>query len=85
MTKDEVKVFVVLKEEESLPPEEIIQWCIHRLADFKIPRYITYQKSLPKTPSQRIAKYLLKQAEAREEVLDMSGYIQKVLRERRNA
>ncbi len=85
LSEDEVKAFVVLREGESLPPEEMIDWCRERLADFKIPRYLKYQKSLPKTPSQRIAKYLLKQVDAEEETLDMSGYIQKILRERRNS
>jgi crotonobetaine/carnitine-CoA ligase len=63
----------------------MIDWCKERLADFKIPRYLKFQKSLPKTPSQRIAKYLLKQVDAEEETLDMSGYIQEILSERRNA
>jgi crotonobetaine/carnitine-CoA ligase len=85
LSEDEVKVFVVLKEGEDLPPEEMIDWCRERLADFKIPRYLKYKKTLPKTPSQRIAKYLLKQEDAEEGSLDMSGYIQKVLGEKRNS
>jgi crotonobetaine/carnitine-CoA ligase len=84
LSEDEVKAFVVLKEREHLPPEEMIDWCRERLADFKIPRYLRYQKSLPKTPSLRIAKYLLKQVDTEEETLDMNGYIQKILSKRRN-
>ena len=75
LSEDEVKAFVVLKEGKDLPAEEMIDWCRERLADFKIPRYLKYQKTLPKTPSQRIAKYLLKQEDAEEGSLDMSGYI----------
>jgi crotonobetaine/carnitine-CoA ligase len=60
---EEVKVYVVLKENEdreSLSPEKIIAWCEARLASFKIPRYIDYLDSLPKTPTQKIQKSILK-------------------------
>jgi len=61
---EEVKVYVVLTEGETLesvPPEEIISWCSERLAKFKIPRYIEYRDSLPKTATQKIQKNVLKQ------------------------
>lgn len=74
---------MVLKEGEDLPPEEVIDWCLERLANFKIPRYLVYMKSLPKTPSQRVAKYLLR-GKSMEVGLDMKEYIQKVSRERKS-
>lgn len=83
LSEDEVKAFVVLKERGHLPPEEMIKWCIDRLADFKIPRFVEYRKSLPKTPSQRIAKYILKRERAGERTSDMSEYIKKILDERK--
>ena len=82
LSEDEVKAFIVLKEGEFLPPEEIIQWCIDQLADFKIPRYVAYRRSLPKTPSQRIAKYILKREEPGEGTSDMSDTIKRILGER---
>lgn len=78
LSEDEVKAFIVLKEGGDLRPEEMIDWCAGRLADFKIPRYLVYRKSLPKTPSQRIAKYNLKGEGETEGVLDMSEYIRKI-------
>jgi len=59
--EDEVLAVLGLKEGEQLTPEEVIDWCKGRLADFKIPRYIQFRGSLPKTATQRIAKYLLKE------------------------
>jgi len=59
--EDEVLAVLVLKEGQALIPEEVIDWCKERLADFKIPRYIQFRGSLPKTATQRVAKYLLKQ------------------------
>jgi len=79
--EDEVKAFIVLKEGESLRPEEIINWCSERLADFKIPRYVEYVETLPKTPSQRIAKYLLRER-GTEGGRDLSDYIRKIIKQR---
>jgi acyl-CoA synthetase (AMP-forming)/AMP-acid ligase II len=58
---EEVKVYVVLKPGESLPYEELVQWCTARLADFKIPRYIEYRDDLPKNVLGRVMKEVLKQ------------------------
>ena len=76
LSEDEVKAFIVLKEGQDLPPEELIAWCVERLADFKIPRYLEYRETLPKTPSQRIAKYLLRESTAEDEI-DMKDYLEK--------
>jgi len=54
--------------------KELENWCFERLSDFKTPRYSQYRKNLPKTFSQRIAKYLMRDSNARSEI-DMSDYI----------
>lgn len=62
--QEEVKAFIVLKPPatpEALPPEEIWKFCKERLAAFKIPRYLEYRDSLPKTPSSKIQKSLLRE------------------------
>lgn len=59
---EEVKVYIVLDSavaQKDLPPEVIIAHCEANLARFKVPRYITYSQSLPKTPSGKIAKKIL--------------------------
>lgn len=83
LSEDEVKAFVVLREGEDLQPQELIDWCSHQLADFKIPRYLQYVKRLPKTPSQRIEKYRLKQERAKKGERDMSDYIPRIKEKRR--
>jgi len=77
--EDEVKAFIVLKEGEHLQPEEIIDWCAERLADFKVPRFLEYRENLPKTPSQRVAKYILKRefSAGAARTLDMGKYVEK--------
>ena len=59
--EDEVKICVVLKAGETLTPEELIRYCNERMPYFAVPRYVEFMESLPKTPTERVQKYLLKQ------------------------
>jgi crotonobetaine/carnitine-CoA ligase len=59
MRGQEVKIYVVLAPpatKEQVSPERIVAHCEANLARFKVPRYIAYRDSLPKTPSEKIAK-----------------------------
>jgi len=58
---EEIKAFVIVKAGETLKPEEIIKYCEERLADFKVPRYIEFTDSFPKTAKMTIQKHILKQ------------------------
>lgn len=60
MGEDEVKAVIVLKEGQSLTPGQVIDWCVPRMAYFAIPRYLAFRASLPKTPSERVEKYRIK-------------------------
>ena len=57
---EEIKVYIVKKDDEELRPEEIIEWCEERLAYFKIPRYVEFRRDLPKTSTEKINKSILK-------------------------
>ena len=46
---------------ESLEPTELIRWCEERLAYFMVPRYVELREALPKTATERVEKYKLKQ------------------------
>ena len=62
--QEEVKAIVVLKPPatpEVLLPQEIWDFCKEHLAPFKIPRYLEYRSELPKTPSSKIQKSLLRE------------------------
>ena len=60
--EEEVKVCVVLKPGASLTSEELIRHCNDRMPYFAVPRYVEFMESLPKTPTERVEKYKLKQA-----------------------
>ncbi len=59
--EDEVKANVVLKPGEKLSPEDLIAHCNDRMAYFAVPRYLEFVTELPKTPTNRIEKYRLRQ------------------------
>jgi crotonobetaine/carnitine-CoA ligase len=62
MPEDEVKICVVLKPGEKVAPEELIAYAAERMPYFAVPRFVEFMESLPKTPTERVQKYLLKQA-----------------------
>lgn len=41
--------------------ETIRKWCSENLSRWKVPRYIVFQKQLPKTPSGKVQKFILKE------------------------
>ena len=49
---------------EALPPQRIIDHCAANLASFKVPRYLEFRKDLPKTPSDKVAKHVLRAEKA---------------------
>ena len=57
--REEVKALVILADgvtSEQCPPSVVIEHCSNRLAQFKVPRYIGYVESFPRTPSNKVAK-----------------------------
>ncbi|KMS86454.1 AMP-binding protein [Prauserella rugosa] len=60
---EEVKAYVVLAASRS--PEELATFCETKLARFKVPRYWSIVDSLPRTPSERVAKGRLREGDQR--------------------
>ena len=59
---EEVKAYIApAKGEtpESIPPEDIIVFCLERIAEFKVPRYIEYVDEFQRTASGKIQKHVL--------------------------
>ena len=70
LAEDEVKICVVLQPGETLDYEELILYANDRMPYFAVPRYVEFMDKLPKTPTERIQKYLLKQAGVTEDTWD---------------
>jgi crotonobetaine/carnitine-CoA ligase len=58
---DEEILAVLVARSTPPPPQDIVAWCRERMAAMKVPRYIVFADALPHTPSQRVAKFVLKQ------------------------
>ena len=56
--EDEVLAVVVVNDD--VAPEEILSWCEGRIPAFAIPRFLRIVDELPKTPSQKIRKAVLR-------------------------
>ena len=59
--EDEVKAYVTPREGATPDPEELVYWCAENLAYFKVPRYWEIRDELPRTPSLRVRKDVLRQ------------------------
>ncbi|MGD0228835.1 MAG: ATP-dependent acyl-CoA ligase [Syntrophorhabdales bacterium] len=62
LAEDEVKICVVLKPGTALTPEDLTKYAADRMPYFAVPRYVEFMEALPKTPTERVQKYQLRQA-----------------------
>lgn len=61
-------IIVRLKEGESLDPQELYDFCEKRMAKFMIPKYMKIVDEIPKTATERIEKYKLRDSIDREKL-----------------
>jgi carnitine-CoA ligase len=61
LTEDEVAVAVVPVDGDHIDPEQLLRFCARTMPRFTVPRYLRILDELPKTPSQRVQKYLLRE------------------------
>ena len=59
--EDEVKAYILPRQGAALNPEDVVYWCADNLAYFKVPRYLEMREDLPRTPSLRVRKDVLRQ------------------------
>jgi acyl-CoA synthetase (AMP-forming)/AMP-acid ligase II len=56
-----VKAIVVVKQGEKLNEQELIAWCQGRIGKFKIPKKVVFADSIPRTPTGKILKRVLRE------------------------
>ncbi|MEE8601505.1 AMP-binding protein [Euzebya tangerina] len=61
LSEEEVMVAVVPRPDADLDPLDLVRFCNDHMAHFAVPRYVRLLAELPKTPSQRIQKYRLRE------------------------
>jgi crotonobetaine/carnitine-CoA ligase len=62
MAEDEVLVAISLAAGQTLDPADLVEFLRERVAHFMIPRYVRIVDDLPKTPTLKIQKHLLRSA-----------------------
>ncbi len=64
--EDDVMVYVVCKPHATPSEAELIAFCADNMSYFMVPRYVAFIDELPKTASEKIEKYKLKQMAVRD-------------------
>lgn len=58
---ESVRAVIVLKKGETMTEEEVIEYCKRHLASYKKPKSVEFVESLPRNPSGKVLKTLLRQ------------------------
>ena len=61
LTDEDILLYVVPRQGRTIDPRELLAWCEQRMARFKVPRYVEFVDSLPKTPTSKIEKHRLRE------------------------
>ncbi len=59
--EEDIAVLIVLNPDENPAPQALCEFAAKDLPYFMVPRYVEYVTALPKTPSERVAKDLVRQ------------------------
>ena len=60
---ESVKAYIVLKKGKNLSEQEVIQHCLQHLASYKKPKFVEFLDELPRNPSGKILKRVLREKE----------------------
>ena len=81
--EEDVLAAVVLKPGEMLAPEALIEHLRPLMAHYMVPRYLRFVADLPRTPSARVQKHLLREAGIGADAWDREAAGIRIARERR--
>ncbi|MDA2913584.1 AMP-binding protein, partial [Acidobacteriia bacterium AH_259_A11_L15] len=70
---EEVAAAIRLAPGATASPEEILEFCRGRMADYKIPRYLHFVDGFPQTASGKIQKFKLRERARRDLAPDSSS------------
>ncbi|CCJ57312.1 putative ligase [Bordetella bronchiseptica MO149] len=57
---DDVKIVVVVRDGAQLEPQALVEHALARLPRFAVPRYVEFVDALPKTPTNKVMKHVLR-------------------------
>ncbi|MFV2091251.1 MAG: AMP-binding protein, partial [Pseudomonadales bacterium] len=82
LSEDEVMVCISLAPDHHFDPVELLDFLKPRMAHFMIPRYVRIMEDLPKTPTAKVQKHLLKDAGVTADTWDREAAGIKIRREK---
>jgi len=68
--REAVKAFVVLKEGEQSNPREIIDYCKSHLSPYKLPKFVEFRDSLPKSATGKVLRKELREGYVDERLIE---------------
>jgi crotonobetaine/carnitine-CoA ligase len=74
LSEEEVAIAIVLQPGTPFDPRSLLEHCAERMAHFAVPRYVRVLDELPRTPSQRLQKYKLRDAGVTPDAWDASAH-----------
>lgn len=81
LSEDEIKAVIIPRPDEAIDLVELTSFLAERMPYFMVPRYVQLADSLPRTPTQKIQKHLLRDAGISEQVWDREAVGIRVTRE----
>ncbi|UCF10626.1 MAG: AMP-binding protein, partial [Candidatus Bipolaricaulota bacterium] len=69
--------YIIPREGATVDPQEIVDYCVGEIANFKVPRYVVIVDELPMTQSGKVQKFRLR------EIADAAGEMVKLSPSRR--
>ena len=72
--EDDVMVVVALNEGHDFSPADLIRFLADRMAHFMVPRYLRVLDDLPKTPTQKVEKHLLRAEGVTQDTFDREAH-----------
>lgn len=82
--EDEVMAVVSSAPGRTVDPAELLEFLIPRMAHFMVPRYVSVLETLPRTPTNKVEKYLLRERGLTPDTWDRESVGMRVARERLN-
>ena len=61
LAEDEIKVVIVPRDGQEIDPVQLTEFLIERMPYFMVPRYVEFTGALPKTPTQKVLKHVLRE------------------------
>lgn len=61
MSEEDIKAVIIVDDGLTIDPEELHSFCVASFPYFSIPRYVEYVEEMPKTPTGRVQKHILRE------------------------